>query len=341
MSRTLRVTMLLVLGSLLGTALGQPLAALRLSHLSPDAPRVDLVIDHQLFLRDLGYGQVTPYTTLPAGQHEISVWPHRLPNQQQPSEEDGVPALTPVTILLELDEGMYYTLALSGFYARQARLDGGSLEVDVAPEEALVTVRGPRGFTRSFSGDSRLGDLEPGNYTIRAELAGFSPATFEITVHEADTANVSITLQEGEGGVTDSAPPPAEAMSQQWRPIELHAFRDELDEAPRPGASRIRLLHLSPGTMSIDLLALPLEGGGEPVTIAAALAFPNASAYSRLPAGEYTLQIRMAGADAILAQVQRVRIEPGGTYTFFLVREPADNFLRLIPAVDALLMVRR
>jgi hypothetical protein len=319
------------------------MSGLRLAHLSPDAPRVDLVIDHRLFLRDVSYGQVTPYTALTSGQHEISVYPHRLPDGPAGEGGDGPQLLEPITMLVELDEGMYYTVAVSGFYqSPSGGEESGALAVDVEPPEASVTVTGPRGFSRRFRGAEVLSGLDPGDYEIHGEHEGHRSVTYQIPVRAGETATVSVSLQEGENGANDPGPQVAvDGASTRFRPLELHAFRDDLDESPPPGGSRIRLLHLSPTTVPVDLLAFPVDGGGEPVILASGLSFPNASAYGRLPGYEFTLQVRMAGTDAILSEIPELSIDPGGVYTLFLVREPADNYLRLIPSVDLLLSVRR
>lgn len=324
-----------------GWSAAQPMAAVRLTHLSPDAPQFDLVVDQQLFMRDIAYGEVSPYNSLPAGQHEISVFPHRL-RDSAGGDEEGPRVLEPITVLVDFEDGAYYTLAISGFYQEPAR-DGasGALAVEVVPSEARVVVNGPRGFVQSFQGETVLGELEPGNYTVRAEHQDHQPATFEVSVQEDRTSTVSISLQEGEGGVSETGLESDSTGASGWRPVELHAFRDELGAVPPPGGSRLRLVHLSPSTSSVDLLAIPADGAGEPAMLASGLSFPNSSPYTRLPGSNYTIQVRLEGADAILTQVRDVTIQAGGVYTLFLVREPADNYLRLIPAVDMLLTVRR
>jgi hypothetical protein len=346
-----RPSLFLLLAALLcvlAQGLAQPMAALRLGHLSPDAPRMDLVVDNQLFLRDVVYGQITTYSALPAGQHEISVFPHRLPNAPPPALEEGgeavrARALEPITMLIDLDDGEYYTLAISGLY--QQPQDGGAtgaLTIDVDPAEASVQVRGPIGYSIGFAGDRLLEELEPGSYSVRAEHAAYQPASFEVEVRAGETASIAISLQQGDERETTPARPASTAgATSGWRPVELHAFRDDLGQLPPPGGSRVRLLHMSPATRSVDLLAIPSDGGGEPVVLASGLSYPNGSAYGHLPGSEYTLQLRLAGTDAILAEVRNLSIEPGGSYTLFMVREPSDNYLRLIPAVDLLLSTRR
>ncbi|HEX7004041.1 MAG TPA: DUF4397 domain-containing protein [Trueperaceae bacterium] len=322
----------------------QPMAAIRLTHLSPDAPQFDMVVDRQLFMIDVTYGEVSPYQPIPAGQHEISVWPHRLPDGAAGEEAEGPQTLEPITIIVDLEDGGYYTLAISGFYQAAPETSSGTLAVEVEPAEATVLVTGPRGFERTFQGDRVLEELEAGRYAVRAEYQGYQPATFEISVQQNETSTVSITLQEGEeeGDATATLPEnvPA-APSGSWRPVELHAFRDDLEVVPPPGGSRVRLVHLSPLTGPVDLLAIPSDGAGEPAVMASGLEFPNAGDYMRLPGRDYTFQVRLAGADAIVTQVRDVTVPAGGVYTFFLVQEPADNYVRLVPSVDALLPVRR
>lgn len=326
----------------MGWSAAQPMAAIRLTNLSPDAPQFDLVVDRQLFMRDVSYGEVSAYNSLPAGQHEISVYPHRLPESAAGGDQEGPQALEPITILLDLEDGGYYTLAISGFYEEPVvGAASGSLAVEVDPPEATVVVSGPRGFVQSFQGERVLDPLEPGSYTVRAEYQGHQPATFEIGVQQDQVSTVSISLQEGEDSPDDSSIEAATGGALGWRPLELHAFRDDLGAVPPPGGSRVRIIHLSPSTNPVDLLAIAGEEGGEPAMLASGLSFPNASPYTRLAGRVYTLQVRLEGADAILTQVRDVAFQPGGVYTIFLVREPADNYLRLIPAVDMLLSVRR
>ena len=47
------------------------LAAVRLAHVSPDAPLVDLLVDGRLRLQDVNFTEVSSYLVLPAGDHEL------------------------------------------------------------------------------------------------------------------------------------------------------------------------------------------------------------------------------------------------------------------------------
>ncbi len=87
-----------------GLALGQG-ALVRVAHLSPDAPAVDVLVNGQRAITGLAFGEVTPYIPLPASRIQVQV---------VPAGQDG-----PVVIQAELDlrAGAYYTVAATGFLA--------------------------------------------------------------------------------------------------------------------------------------------------------------------------------------------------------------------------------
>ncbi|WP_114313302.1 MULTISPECIES: DUF4397 domain-containing protein [Thermus] len=90
-----------VVGSL-GLAQG---AMVRVAHLSPDAPAVDVLVNGQRAITNLAFKEVTPYLPLPAARVRVQV---------VPAGQDA-----PVVIDAELDlrEGIYYTVAATGFLA--------------------------------------------------------------------------------------------------------------------------------------------------------------------------------------------------------------------------------
>ena len=85
----------LLLAALLGgRSVGQDAAAgIRFAHQSSDAPMVDILVNDRPIALDIGFGDVTGYFALPAGRHEITVVPHRLPSRnvtiQAPEAEEA------------------------------------------------------------------------------------------------------------------------------------------------------------------------------------------------------------------------------------------------------------
>ncbi|WP_117237164.1 DUF4397 domain-containing protein [Thermus sediminis] len=101
MKKVLALLAVLAMGAM---ALAQG-AMVRVAHLSPDAPAVDVLVNGQRAITGLAFKQVTPYISLPATRVRVQV---------VPAGQDA-----PVVIDAELDlrEGVYYTVAATGFLA--------------------------------------------------------------------------------------------------------------------------------------------------------------------------------------------------------------------------------
>lgn len=263
-------------------------AAMRFTHLSVDAPLVDVLVNGRAVLTDVAFGDVTSYLILPAGRHEVTVFPHRLPERRRSSEaageaggssrpDDGseadsdreasaqrsrLPArsLEPIVSFVTLEGGAYYTAMLTGFYeppAEEGEL--GHLSIAVRPDGASLRISGPRGYAAEFTGDQLLTGIQPGTYTVTAEHEGHLAATYEVEVQARNTSTVSITLQEGEED-EDAA---AEIIQQEratslWRSLELHAVRDAWGPIPRPGTARLRVIHAAPTALPLRVVATPV-----------------------------------------------------------------------------------
>lgn len=82
-------------------------ARVRVMHASPDAPAVDVYVDGSEAISDLAFNEITEYVALPAGAHNIQVFP---------ASADG--SGTPVIAAdLTLDAGKDYTVAAVGLLA--------------------------------------------------------------------------------------------------------------------------------------------------------------------------------------------------------------------------------
>lgn len=356
---------LLVCGLLAGAAAAQQVAAVRFVHLSPDAPRVDVVAGDASVLRNVEYGTTSGFVRVTPGEHTLRVFPHRLPNQDgQPEEadEDGVEQvrLEPVTLVAELEAGEFYTLLLTGFYEPPADEDRrGFLSIDVDPTEATVTVEGPRGYGHEASGDQLLRELEPGEYTVRVDAEDHQPQERTVAVRAFRTTVVSATLQreaddaeeadaepdevdgdDAGGDAEGDAPPmpeqPDEQAGETWDPLELQLF-DEPDVAlPPAGNARVRIVHASPLAPAVDVLFVR-EDADDRDEIVRELTFPNASASEAVPSGSGRLLVVVAGSRNPLYELSGFALEPGAVYTFFLATDPDRDRVRLVPAVSAVL----
>lgn len=77
---------------------------LRVGHLSPDTPEVDIVVDGEIFLGNVPFPAVTDIGALPAGTYNVAV---------QPSIAPGTFPIGPVD--LELEAGTWYTVLAVDF----------------------------------------------------------------------------------------------------------------------------------------------------------------------------------------------------------------------------------
>ncbi len=273
-----------------GAAQEPALAALRLAHLSPDAPLVDVLVDGQLLLKDVGFESVSGYLFVAAGRHEIQVFPHRAaaaadaatdpatPEQapadpaagsgDAPSPATPLPRVAPLepfVISVDLAAGGYYTLGMPGFFdppAAQTR--GGSLSVEVEPGTA-VRVTGPRSFAVDLRQSQTLDRLEPGRYTVTAARDGFQTATLQLRINPGETTTLPIDLQRSDGGApaTDTpatgtpatvAPAAQATGAPVWHRTQLQLYEDALT-IPPAGRVFLRVVHAAPGVNAVDVVS--------------------------------------------------------------------------------------
>lgn len=289
---TQRLALLLVACWFTGAAAQEQegMAALRIAHMSPDAPLIDVLVGERLHLKDMPFGEVSGYLNVPTGTYEIRVFPHLLPSERDSSpaeptttgkddtaagdqseeetaEEEAAPVdtasrrLEPVVINAELQAGERYTVVLSGFYQPPpAPSELGNFSLNVTPDSAELTIAGPRGYSADFTGDQLIEDLEPGTYTITANQEGYQAVQYEATLQPDTTTVVSLSLQREEAGESTPPPPPQEQVQPAlWQKVELHVYKDTFDGFPAAGQSLIRFIHASPITPTIAASALLVE----------------------------------------------------------------------------------
>lgn len=107
--------------------------------------------------------------------------------------------------------------------------------------------------------------------------------------------------------------------------ITAAVFTDDITTAD--GQAKLRAIHLSPSAPAdVDIA---VQGGD---VVVPGLAYPEASGYLTLDAGDYPLEIRAAGDDAAALQFD-VTLEADTNYTAFAM-DAADG-VQVIAAVDA------
>ncbi len=152
-------------------------ALVRVAHLSPDAPNVDVWVDGARVLENVPYEAFSGYLSLPAGPHRIQVSPA---GQAEPIVIDAT---------VDVAAGRAYTVAATGLLG-QGELSPIVLNDDLmqaetrakvrfvhtspdAPAVDVAVVGGPVLFDgTAFRQDGGYLSVAPGDYDLEVRLAG-------------------------------------------------------------------------------------------------------------------------------------------------------------------------
>ncbi len=315
-------------------------AAMRLAHVSPDAPQLDLLIDGRLRLPDISFTELSSYIVLPAGEHELRVQPHRAPDASDTTETD-VQAPEPFIISVILEPGRYYTLVSSGFFDPPPAQDQlGSLQLTMT-EGTTATISGPRAYANTATENAELSDLFPGTYTVTAGREGFKTTQYEVEVGANEAATLAITLQANSEGETSAALSPVVGSSTtnglEWRKVQLQLYEDELNGFPPPGSALVRVIHASPITPAVSVVVARRGQDAASEPIITDLTYPNEADYLAVEAGRVNFRMQDSASSQIITELENLELQAGTIYTFYIVATRSDNFVSIIPTIDAIL----
>lgn len=152
-----------------------------------------------------------------------------------------------------------------------------------------------------------------GEYQIQVFAASEEPAT------EGAVIDAMLTFEAGTMTTV--------AATNNLATIEAQVIAD----APAPVAdqAQVRIVHLSADAPAVDIA----PDGAAPIV--AALAYPDATEYLTVPAGDYDLEVRPAGTMDVALQLDPVTLAAGNSYTVFAIGSLAGGTLTVLPAVDA------
>ncbi|MCO8244085.1 MULTISPECIES: DUF4397 domain-containing protein [unclassified Haladaptatus] len=182
------------------TSNGTGNAQVRVAHMSPDAPPVDVLVDNETAVSNLSYGNVSDYTSLPAGEHNVTI------------TAAGDPSTVVSSDNVTFDAGTNYTVAATGLlsgsgdnafepvvYEDNFTAPGqGNASVRLV-HEAIgagpvdVTVKGTNTTlfdNVSFRNATAYKEVPAGNYTLEVRPAtanddGTVLKTFNVTLNES------------------------------------------------------------------------------------------------------------------------------------------------------------
>lgn len=161
---------------------------LRVAHLSPDAPAVDILVNGDVVLSGVQYKDISEYLDLASGEYRIQVTPA------------GNNSVSVIDATVMLESGYVYTVAATGFVAdiqpwvltdglattsgarvRPAHASPDAPAVDLALKDGPVLVSG-----LSFRETGPYLDVDPGVYDLEVRLAGTN--TVVLSIDDVDLA---------------------------------------------------------------------------------------------------------------------------------------------------------
>ena len=219
----------------LGNAQDPENAQVRVAHMSPDAPAVDVLVDNETVVRSLEYGDVTSYLDLQEGTHQVSI----------------VTAENETTVLerqVSVEANERYTLVAAGEVGENATEEFRLVTLQDArraPNSTNASVRlvhvapgaGPVDVTVNRTGAVLYDNVTFGNAT---EYVSVPSGVYTLNVREATEDNNGTllgTFTESFQGRTAYTAFAGEVTEQGDEPLALFVAIDQTDNPEIPGAT--------------------------------------------------------------------------------------------------------
>ncbi|MCB1046070.1 MAG: DUF4397 domain-containing protein [Calditrichaeota bacterium] len=257
--------------------------SLRVAHLSPDAPAVDVYFGGAMVLENVSYPAFSNYLDIPSGPHGVQVF------------VSGTNTDPVIDATLDFAAGSATTVAATGLLADQSFgpvvLEDSRLTVPAhawarfvhtaadAPAVDITLADGTVIFGDvAFNGSSAYLPVSPGNYSFQVRLAGtetvvLSFAPVELMAASTYSIFATGTLAAGTLGA--------------WASVDAPGSGSDVMMLENLGTS-VRVAHLSPDAPAVDVYlneAMVLENVG----------YPAFSPYLDIPAGTHHVQVFVSG----------------------------------------------
>jgi hypothetical protein len=236
-------------------AQGDPEAQVRVAHLSPDAPNVDVSVNGEpvAALQNVPYGTISPYLPLPASTHQVTVYP--AGDRSQPVID------TPV----DLVAGGAYTIGAVGL------VSDGSLRAQVYQDDLTPPAQGSSKLRVVHTspdagpvdvvpagGASLVGGLQFPNASPYAQVPAGS---YTVNVNAAGTNTTAISVPNtvvASGGVYSAfAVGTASAGN-----LDVILVQDSVGTEPLPSTGGISPLWLAAGLATMAMVLYASVKGG-------------------------------------------------------------------------------
>ena len=271
----------LVLSAMVSSALAD--TSLRVAHLSPDAPAVDVYLDGSMVLEDVGYPAFSPYLDIMSGMHEVQVFVSGTTSNPvidaDLNFEDGSATTVAATGLL--GDGSFGPIVLEDSrdsnheeaWVRFVHTAADAPAVDITLNDGSVLF-GDVAFNESADWLPVAG----GSYGLQVRLAGTSTVVLDFNAIELmGMYNYSVfatgTLADGSLGAYATVDAPGDGS--QMLMLE-------------PVTTYLRVAHLSPDAPAVDVY---LDGS----MVLEDVGYPAFSPYLDIMSGMHEVQVFVSG----------------------------------------------
>jgi hypothetical protein len=298
------------------------MAQVRVVHLSADAPAVDVAPDGaEPIVEGLAYPDATDYLTVAPGAYDLEVRPA--------GTMDVALQLDPVT----LEAGTSVSVFAIGSLA------GGTLQV-LAAVDAVYQVAEETAKVRVLHGspDAPAVDVYADGAKVLSDVPfGIVSDYLEVPAGEHQIQVFAAGSDPAEGGAVIDATLAFEAGTMTTvaaTDVLANITPQVIADAPAPVAdqAQIRVVHLSADAPAVAIAA----DSDAKNPLIKKLAYPKASKYLTVPAGEYDLQVQVAGKPKQVAlDLDPLTVEAGTSYSVFAVGSLEGDTLMVVVAEDA------
>ena len=301
-----------------GNGYSGPTANFQFLHASPDSPSLSLLIDGQVWIDSLHYGDGTGEIQIPSGSHTVSV---------QASTPGGpVTVIAPATFDFQQNndyvmaaEGPYASISAAVFPHMLSTVDSASTRIQflhAAPSAPAIAVyltapgaplasSTPLGSgSIAFKGATDPSDVPAGTYEIRITPAGATtPVLF-------DSGSFSLF------GGTDVVIAALQNVGPGTSSIVLSlvdSFDNELTLFDVSTPSNVRVVNASPDAPPLDVIS----NGNTASPLVSSLAFESFTPYLSLTPGSYTFTVTPASNTSQVLSTQALTLNAGSEQTIY------------------------
>ena len=292
-------------------------ANVRVSHMSPDAPNVDVYVDGSAVLEDVAFGVTSDYLEVSAGDHDVEITAAGDPDTSVYDDTITVAADTDYTVAAagEISEGA--DEAFAPLILEDDNSDPGSDTarlrlVHVSPDAPAVDVTAGGDTLFDGVGYTESGSVEvpAGDYTV--EVRG------DTDNNDGDVvADFGVSLEGGEvytgfaAGYLSPDDDPADT------PFDLLFTQDGVVSETADTAN-VRVSHMSPDAPNVDVY---VDGSA----VLEDVAFGTTSSYLEVSAGDHDVEITAAGdADTVVFD-DTITVAADTDYTVAAAGEISDG----------------